>query len=106
MHPARRPLARTGTVRRCAASGVLLGAGALLLLGAASSQAAVGDAKATQSSSADAGVDAGLGADAGYEADTVASTSLPAGGLAVALVLAGAGTVLATRAMCSGRGWR
>src|SRR4051812_2612607 len=32
------------------------------------------------------------------------STSLPAGGLAAALLVAGAGTVLATRAICSGRG--
>lgn len=114
--PARpRPLVLTLT-----AGALVLGA---LVFGAAAAQAApTGDhtrashAAPRGADPSDAGLRPVLAPGAGQtpaagggvvtESGTTSTGSLPAGGLAAALVLAGAGTVLATRAMCSGRGWR
>lgn len=98
---------------------VVLAAAAMLALGAGAAHAATpGGAQGVAHSSDLDSADVGLGSverqvasqavlgRVEFGSDPGSGSALPPGGLAAALVLAGAGTVVATRAMCSGRGWR
>jgi hypothetical protein len=108
MRPPSRPRPRP---RGSAALVAVPVAAAALLLGAGAAHAAAGGTDSSDIGTGPTGRPAGgqsvLGGDGlGSGSEPTTSSSLPAGGLAAALLLAGAGTVVATRAMCSGRGWR